>query len=254
MEIRRFASSDDAASAAAARLVEVVRDKPYAVIGLPAGRTMVPVYAEIVRLARSAPSQWAQVRTFQVDEFIGLGRGDAGSFRGFLERHLLDALKLAADHVAFLNGKASDAQAECERYERAIAEAGGLDLQLLGIGANGHIGFNEPGDSLTARTHLATLHDETRRANAMWFENDVLRVPHRALSMGMATLLGARTVVLVATGDSKVDAVARAVTGPVTTKLPASFLQLHRAAEFYVDAAAVKGLRPGPGGLGLREG
>jgi len=242
MEIRRFASSDAAAAAAVARIVEVVRRKPQAVLGLPAGQTMVPVYAEIVRLARAAPSEWARVRAFQVDEFVGLGHGDVGSFRSFLERTLLDELRLDANQVAFLNGKASDTHAECERYERVIAQAGGLDLQLLGIGANGHIGFNEPGDALTARTHLATLHAKTRRANAVWFENDLSRVPHQAFSMGMATLLGARAVVLVATGESKAEAVARAVTGSLSTQLPASFLQLHAAAEFYLDAAAAKGL------------
>lgn len=203
---------------------------------------MVPIYQLLRHRARSAPTEWARVHTFQVDEFVGLRRGDAGSFGTFLQRQLLDGLALDAARVNFLDGAASDAVDECRRYELAIATAGGLDLQLLGLGVNGHVGFNEPGETLAARTHLTTLHEETRRANATWFGNDVSRVPRQALTMGMGTLLAARAVILVATGDSKADAVTRAVTGPLTTWLPASFLQLHAAAELFVDAAAASGL------------
>lgn len=203
---------------------------------------MVPIYERLRRLARTAPTEWAQVHTFQVDEFAGLRREDAGSFHSFLQRHLLDDLPLDASRTNFLNGEASDPVEECRRYEQAIANVGGLDLQLLGIGVNGHIGFNEPGDTLAARTHLTTLHEETRGANATWFGDDVSRVPRQALTMGMGTVLAARAIILVATGDGKADVVARAVTGPLTTRLPASFLQLHAAAELFVDAAAASGL------------
>jgi glucosamine-6-phosphate deaminase len=242
MQIRRFASADEVAMAVAARVEEVVMHTPRTVLGLPAGRTMGPVYDRIRSAARATALEWAAVRTFQVDEFVGVAPSDPGTFRSFLERHLLGGLGLAARHVSFLDGQATDIEAECARYERAIADAGGIDLQLLGIGRNGHIAFNEPGETLTARTHVATLHEETRRANATWFGGDESRVPHQALTMGMATLLGARAVLLVATGESKAEAVARAVMGPLTTWLPASFLQLHGGAELFLDAGAASAL------------
>ena len=243
MDVRRFDSADQVATAVAVRVADVIRRlSSRAVIGLPAGRTMVPIYERLRQLASIAPAEWAQVHTFQVDEFVGLPPGDTGSFRHFLQRQLLDGLQLDASRTNFLDGNGSDADAECRRYELAIANAGGLDLQLLGIGINGHIGFNEPGNTLTARTHLTTLHEDTRRANATWFGNQEPRVPRQALTMGMGTLLAARAVILVATGESKADAVARAVTGPLTTQLPASFLQLHASAELFVDAAAASGL------------
>ena len=236
-------NAEDAAVAAAMAIADAVMRQPDLTLGLPAGRTMIPVYATLRRLVHAAPAAWRDIRVFQVDEFVGLGQGDAGSFRAFLERHLLDELRLPSERANFLDGRAPDAQGECDRYELATIEAGGIDLQLLGIGVNGHIGFNEPGESLTARTHVATLRDETRRANADWFEGDLSRVPYQALSMGMGTLLQARDVLLVATGEGKATAVAQAVSGPVTTRLPASFLQLHPSTTLYVDEAVVKGLR-----------
>jgi glucosamine-6-phosphate deaminase len=243
MKIRRFASADDVAMAVAARMDEVVRRTPHAVLGLPAGRTMEPVYGLIRSRAHAAASEWAGVRTFQVDEFIGVAPADPGTFRSFLQRHLLGGLGLHTRQVNFLDGQATDIEAECARYERAIADAGGIDLQLLGIGRNGHIAFNEPAETLTAGTHAVTLHADTRRANAVWFGGEEARVPHQALTMGMATLLGAREVLLVATGESKAEAVAGAVRGPLTTWLPASFLQLHGVVELFLDAGAASALR-----------
>ena len=235
MRISIYPDAEAAAVAAAMCIADAMRRKPDLILGLPAGRTMIPVYAELRRLVRAAPAAWRNIRVFQVDEFVGLGQGDAGSFRTFLERHLLDELKLPPERTNFLDGRAADLQDECDRYERATFEEGDIDLQVLGIGVNGHIGFNEPGESLTARTHVATLRDETRRANVDWFEGELSRVPHQALSMGMGTLLRARAILLLATGENKAAAVAQAVNGPVTTQLPASFLQLHAHTTLYVD-------------------
>ena len=201
MLTRIYPNAEDAAIAAAMFVADAVMRKPDLVVGLPAGRTMIPVYARLRRLVSAASAAWRDVRVFQVDEFVGLGHGDAGSFRTFLERHVLDDLRLPPERMNFLDGRAPDPQDECDRYELATIEAGGIDLQLLGIGVNGHIGFNEPGESLTARTHVATLRDETRRANADWFDGELSRVPHQALSMGMGTLLRARHVLLLATGE-----------------------------------------------------
>jgi len=244
MRIRCFDSSQEAAAALAARVVDAVSARPDLVLGLPAGRTMLPVYAELTRLHQAGSFDASLLRVFDVDEFVGVASGGPGSFRRFLERHLLDVFGLSPSQLNFLDGATADVGRECERYEWAIAAAGGIDLQLLGIGVNGHIGFNEPGDSLVARTHMAHLHERTRMANAAWFDGEVSRVPSHALSMGMATLLGARALALIAVGPEKADAVAGAIDGPLTTLVPASFLQLHSRVEVYLDREAASRLAP----------
>lgn len=208
------------------------------VLGLPTGRTPVPFYRALVDLHRAGQADFSQARTFNLDEFIGVAADDPRSYRAFMQRHLFDHVDISRRHVHFLDGTAPDAERECARYERAIARAGGIDIQLLGLGGNGHIGFNEPGRALVARTHRTRLTPATRRANAGLFGGHAAAVPREALSMGMATILYARRVVLVATGAAKAACVARMIEGPVTTKLPASFLQLHRHAEVWLDRAA----------------
>ena len=153
-------------------------------------------------------------------------------------------MNIQPSRVNFLHGDAADLEAECDRYERAIAEAGGIDLQVLGIGTNGHIGFNEPARELQSRTHRVVLKPETRRSNAALFGGDVDAVPREALSMGMATILQVRGVVLLATGASKAACVERVINGPLTTELPATFLQLHHAVSVMLDRAAAARLSP----------
>jgi glucosamine-6-phosphate deaminase len=160
-----------------------------------------------------------------------------------MEQHLFSRVNLQPEHVHFLDGSASDPEAECRRYDQAIEEAGGIDIQILGIGTNGHIGFNEPGSELHARSHRVTLRPETRRSNAALFNGDPQAVPREALSMGMATILQARAIVLLATGRSKAMCVERLVDGPITTALPASFLQLHHDVTVMIDHLAAERLR-----------
>jgi glucosamine-6-phosphate deaminase len=155
-----------------------------------------------------------------------------------MDEHLFAPVRLDPSQIHFLNGAADDLDAECARYEAEIDAAGGIDLQLLGIGANGHIGFNEPGDELVARTHRVALHDVTRRDNAALFGGEPGHVPREALSMGMGTILKAAAIVLIATGDRKAACVQRTVLGPLTTRLPASFLQTHRQVELFLDRTA----------------
>ena len=157
--------------------------------------------------------------------------------------HLFDHVDLPSRQIHFLNGRAADIPAECLRYERAIARQGGIDLQMLGLGGNGHIGFNEPGRSLTAATHRTRLTAATRRANAGSFDGRAAAVPRHALSMGMATILSARRILLLATGAGKAACVDRMLNGPITTQVPASFLQLHPATEVWLDRAAARRLR-----------
>ena len=238
MTIQQFTDEDTLASALAARLIDQVAANPLLVLGLPTGRTPLALYRALAERSRQDGIDWSGVRTFNLDEFVGLGGDDAGSYRAFMQSVLFDHLAIDPVHINMLDGRADDLDAECARYEHAIADAGGIDLQVLGIGANGHIGFNEPAESLQIATHVAVLQQGTRDANAQWFDGDVARVPARALSMGMATILAAREIVMVATGEEKVAAVAGMVNGSVTTRLPASFLQLHPRVTVMVDRAA----------------
>jgi glucosamine-6-phosphate deaminase len=160
-----------------------------------------------------------------------------------MNTHLFGRVNLALERIHFLHGAAVDTAEECERYERAIAAAGGIDIQILGVGSNGHIGFNEPAPELQARTHRVTLEPATRRDNADLFDGDADAVPAEALSMGIATILQARQIVLVAMGSAKAAIVERLLRGPIATELPGSFLQVHPDVEVVLDEAAAAGLR-----------
>jgi glucosamine-6-phosphate deaminase len=238
VNIRVFDTEEQVARALADRVASALRARPAIVLGLPTGRTPIATYAELRRLHAEEGLSFARASTFNLDEFVGIEPTHPGSFRYFMERHLLEGIDLQPGRIHFLDGMAPDLDAECERYERDIISAGGIDLQLLGIGGNGHIGFNEPGDELMANTHHAALHQGTRRDNAAQFGGDPARVPEEALSMGMGTILKAAALILVATGERKAQCIERMVHGPVTTRLPASFLQMHRAVDIYLDRRA----------------
>lgn len=242
MNIERFDNEDLLASTLATRLIEAISLKPRIVLGLPTGRTPVGLYREIRSRTQRGHVDWSQVRTFNLDEFVGLGAGDAGSYRSYMQAELFQHVRIESVNVGMLDGRAANLAAECARYERAIDEAGGIDIQILGIGANGHVGFNEPAESLEAETHVAALREETRAANAGLFGGDPGRVPSHALSMGMATILHAREIVLMATGGEKADAVAGMIDGPITTRLPASFLQVHSRVTVMLDRHAARRL------------
>jgi glucosamine-6-phosphate deaminase len=246
LRIRVFASADAAARALARRICRLVLANPEAVLGLPTGRTPLPLYRELIELHRQGWIDFSRVTTFNLDEFVGISSRDPRSFHAFMRWHLVDHVNLRPRRVHVLNGAARDLVEECARYERAIARAGGIDLQLLGLGANGHIGFNEPARALVARTHRTRLRPATRRANAAWFGNRVGSVPQEALSMGVATILGARRIVLMATGSGKARCLRHAIEGPVTPALPASFLQLHGNVEVWLDRQAASRLSGAP--------
>jgi len=238
LRVRVFQSADSLARALARDVAQAMAAAPSIVLGLPTGRTPIPLYRELVQLHRAGRADFSQAVTFNLDEFAGLAGDDPRSYHAFMRRHLFDHVNLSRRRIQFLDGAARDAARECARYERAIVRAGGIDLQILGLGANGHVGFNEPARALVAHTHCARLKPATRRANAALFGNRVAAVPHEALSMGMATILYGRRIVLLATGAAKARCVQRMIEGPVTTRLPGSFLQLHRHAEVWLDRPA----------------
>lgn len=243
MNIRIFDTTGQVAAALARRVADALLEKPDIVLGLPTGRTPVAMYAELRRLHDEGQADFSRAITFNLDEFAGVAPSHPGSFRQYMEKHLFQAVNLMAERIHFLDGAAPDLDAECNRYEEHIAAAGGLALQILGIGANGHIGFNEPGDELVSRTHRVTLAETTRRDNAALFGGDISRVPREALSMGMGTILKADTLILVAMGERKARCIERTINGPLTPHLPASFLQLHRHAELYLDKEAASLMR-----------
>ncbi len=231
-------NADAATAAVARRMAAAVRRAPSLVLGLPTGQTPVHLYARLAARAAAGELDLSHIRTFNLDEFLGVTRDDPGSYRAFMGRHFFGPARVPRARTHVLDGRARDPEAECERFEAAIAAAGGIDLLLVGLGLNGHVGFNEPGPQLVANTHRVKLAPPTRRANAALFGGDPRKVPREALSMGIGTILRARRLIMLATGASKARVVRRLVEGPVTTWLPASFLQLHPNAEVILDEAA----------------
>ena len=242
MKVHILKSEAAVALAVATRVTRLLATRPAAVLGLPTGNTPIRLYAELRRRHRLGQIDFSKASTFNLDEFWGLPWAHPASYRAFMDEHLFQHVNLSPRRIHFLNGMAKSADVECARYETAIQRAGGLDLLILGIGTNGHIGFNEPAPSLTADTHLARLAPATRRSNAYLFNGRQSAVPPEALSMGVGTILRSRAVILIATGASKVDAVRAAVHGQVTPRMPASLLQLHRDVELVLDHAAAAGL------------
>jgi glucosamine-6-phosphate deaminase len=245
MEVVPLPTPDHVGRLAADTVERLVRDRPDAVLGLATGSSPLPAYAELTRRVRAgtAPS-YAGVRAFLLDEYVGLPPGNEQGYRATIRRELTDALGLRDEQVDSPDPDEDDLPSAGPRYERRITAAGGIDLQILGIGGDGHLAFNEPGSSLASRTRLKTLTDRTRRDNARFF-GSLDDVPRHVLTQGLATILQARHLLLVATGAAKADAIAAAVEGPVSASCPASVLQLHPHATVLLDAAAAARLERG---------
>jgi len=234
--------SESVSRRAAAVVAKFVRRRPSCVLGLATGSTPLGAYRELIRLHREAELDFSQTVTFNLDEYVGLAPTHPQSYHHFMQSNLFDHINIAPENTHVPDGLASDFEEYCERYEKMIVDAGGIDLQLLGIGSDGHIAFNEPGSSLGSRTRLKTLAPETIRDNARFFDSEE-EVPRLAVTMGVGTILDSRRCVLMAYGDSKAEAVAAAVEGPVTAQITASALQLHRDVTVIVDEAAAAKLK-----------
>jgi glucosamine-6-phosphate deaminase len=236
VEIVPLASPEEVASLAADTVEALVRAHPSCVLGLATGSSPVPAYAELVARHRAGTGPpYDGVRAFLLDEYVGLPPGHPQSYRATIARELTDDLGIPAERVQ--GPDPTDPATAGPAYERALADAGGVDLQLLGIGSDGHLAFNEPGSSLASATRIKTLTDETRRDNARFF-GSLDEVPRHVLTQGLGTILRARHLLLIATGTAKAEAVAAAVEGPLTASCPASVLQLHPHATVLLDAAA----------------
>ncbi|WP_371788205.1 glucosamine-6-phosphate deaminase [Streptomyces griseoaurantiacus] len=224
-------------------LARLVGHKPEALLGVATGSTPLPVYQALGAKVRAGEVDTSRVRIAQLDEYVGLPTEHPESYRSVLAREVLQPLGIGMDAFMGPDGTAEDVQAACEAYDAALAAAGGVDLQLLGIGTDGHIGFNEPCSSLASRTRIKTLTEQTRVDNARFFDGDIAQVPHHVITQGIGTILEARHLVLLATGEGKADAVAATVEGPVAALCPASALQLHPHATVVVDEAAASKLK-----------
>jgi len=211
--------------AAALIAAQIVRD-PRSVLGLATGSTPEGVYAELIALCGQGVIDFADVATVNLDEYYGLPAEHPQSYDYYMRKKLFDHVNISRDSRHLPGGMASDPEEECLRYERLIEQLGGIDLQLLGIGRNGHIGFNEPGESFPSRTHLTDLSEDTLAANSRFFGPGE-KVPTQALSMGIGTIMRAKSILMIASGPDKTWALNQTIDGPVTPKVPASVLQYH---------------------------
>jgi glucosamine-6-phosphate deaminase len=228
----------EAASSVAARIVaRLVSEKPQAVLGLATGSTPLLLYRELVRMHQEEGLDFSQITTFNLDEYVGLVPDHPHSYNVFMKRNLLDHLNIPNQNIHVLDGLAQDISLHCHEYEAEILQAGGIDLQILGIGSDGHIGFNEPTSSLASRTRLKTLTEQTRADNARFFD-DAWQVPHHVITMGMGTILESRVCIMLAFGNGKAPVVAQTVEGPITAMIPATALQMHRHVHVIIDEKA----------------
>ena len=223
-------------SALAARMIEQqLLRKPNSVLGLATGSTPIGTYKELIRLHKEKGLDFSQVVSFNLDEYLGLSPSHPQSYRYFMDEHLFKHVNQPGGNIHVPYGHAESVLEFCDWYERQIAEAGGIDIQILGIGADGHIAFNEPGSSLGSRTRLKTLTQQTIGDNARFFDSQD-EVPQFAITMGVGTILEAKQIILLANGAKKAKIVAEAIEGPVTSQVTASALQLHRDVVVLVDA------------------
>ncbi len=230
-------SQQDVAAYGADIFIRQVQSNPRSVLGLATGSTPLALYKLLIEANRAGTVSFNGVSTFNLDEYLGLAPNHPQSYRHFMNTHLFDHIDIDKAQTAVPPGNASDPLRACGEYEAAIGQLGGIDIQLLGIGRNGHIGFNEPSSGLMSRTRVKTLTPETIRDNARFFSADEYQ-PHLSVTMGIGTILDARKVVLLATGAAKAEAIEAAVEGPITASWPASALQLHADAVLIVDNAA----------------
>ena len=242
MDIIICKSKEQASYMVAAYIDRAIRKNPKTVLGLATGSTPILMYKELIRRHKECGLDFSQVHSWNLDEYVGLAGTHDQSYRYFMDKNLFDKIDIDKKNTHVLNGLAKDWKKEVKAYEAAIKKAGGIDLQVLGIGSDGHIAFNEPGSSLASRTRLVSLTPQTIKDNARFFKK-AADVPKYALSMGVGTIMEAKTVVLLAFGANKADAVKGAVEGGISQFCTASALQMHPDAWFFCDAAAAAKLK-----------
>lgn len=241
MEVVITADPDEVAQVVADLVIRLVQERPAAVLGLATGSSPLATYRRLIAEHRAGRVSFAGCAAVLLDEYVGLPADHPETYRAVIRRELVEHIDLAVDRLHGPDVWAGDLPSACQRYDRLLAELGGVDVQLLGIGSDGHIGFNEPGSSLRSRTRVKTLTNATRADNARYFEPGT-EVPRHVVTQGLGTISDARHVVMIATGAHKAAPVKRAVEGPLAAACPASVIQLHPHATVVLDEAAATGL------------
>ncbi|MEK4038882.1 glucosamine-6-phosphate deaminase [Paenibacillus sp. FSL L8-0493] len=242
MNILKFHSDEDFVQTGANLIASLLQSNPKAVLGLATGSSPVGVYAKLVEMHQKGLVSFSKATSFNLDEYIGLPVDHPQSYRSFMNEQLFNHIDIDPGQTHIPNGNAADMEAECLAYDKMLEENGPVDLQILGIGSNGHIGFNEPDANLSSKTHVVDLLDDTREANARFFDS-LDEVPRQAITMGIGGILKARQILLLVRGASKAEAIRNAVEGPITTQCPASLLQSHPNVIVLVDEGAGKWLK-----------
>lgn len=238
MKVKVVESADMMGRMGAEIVCNLLLYKPDCVLGLATGSTPKPLYQELVRRYRTRKADFSRARSVNLDEYVGLGADHPQSYRHFMQSELFDHINIKPENTRLPDGLALDLDAACKAYDAQIAAWGGIDLQLLGIGHNGHIGFNEPAEVLTLNTHPVRIAPRTRLANARFFNGDADCVPAQALTMGIGSIMRARSIVLLVSGGDKAQIISRALNGYVSPQIPASLLQLHHDVTVIADREA----------------
>ncbi|MBE5913083.1 MAG: glucosamine-6-phosphate deaminase [Pseudobutyrivibrio ruminis] len=241
MKIYKELDYDAVSKRAAALVAAQIKEKNDSILGLATGSSPVGMYKELVEMYNAGEISFKNIRTVNLDEYAGLADDDVNSYHYFMNQHLFSKVDIDPANTHLPNGIATDPDAECASYEAMVQSLGGADLQILGLGENGHIGFNEPGTPFTEVTHLVDLTESTIRANSRLFEK-IEDVPRQAYSMGIKTIMSAKRILLIVTGTAKADALAKVLTGPVTETVPGSVLQTHPDVTVICDEAAASKL------------
>lgn len=236
MNIMTFKTNEDLNKTGANIIASLVQTKPNAVLGLATGSTPIGIYQELIELYKQGLVSFKQVKSYNLDEYVGLPEGHPETYRSFMNKQLFDHIDINKENTHVPDGNASDLQVECKQYDEALSNAS-IDLQFLGIGHNGHIGFNEPDNNLSSGTHVVDLKEETLQANARFFPS-IDDVPKQAVTMGVGSILKAKMIMLVVRGADKAEIAHRALTGPITTEVPASLLQTHPNVVVLLDKEA----------------
>lgn len=236
MKINILKTAEEIGVAVAKIFTDEVKNNPSCVLGLATGATPIPTYNNIKATYNNGGISFKEVKTYNLDEYCDLPKNDKNSYYTFMHEQLFNGLDILEENVHFLDGNATDSEAECKRYDNEINEAGGIDIQLLGIGNNAHIGFNEPADEFTTGSFKVKLTESTINANKIYFDENPM--PHYALTMGIKQIMSAKKVILIATGPKKAEAVRNMIEGPVTAQVPASILQEHQDVIIFLDEAA----------------
>ena len=226
---------------AAMMVASQVMLKPDSVLGLATGDTPLGMYKELIKLYSKNEVDFNEVRTFNLDEYYGINRENPQSYYNYMSNNLFNSINVNRENINMPDGMAKDVNASCVHYENKIKELGGIDMQVLGIGGNGHIGFNEPNVNFEAETHLVSLDEQTIEANSRFFES-IKDVPVKAISMGIKTIMNSKKIILLANGINKAEAIERAVKGKIDPKVPASILQLHNDVTIILDKEAASSL------------